>query len=240
MNNHSFKTYCINPSDLLAKPKLDNYLKILKVQANDPAALIPYHDKIPDENQQIQAPRYFGAGGEFLAHCFFEFFGNDYNLFDVESIDNVDRELNDGGIDIEAKTIKEKIYKQQCHTKAIANSPVYIQVKTTTNRMREFMTNDGSNIMNFYGHAQGVARQSGHSFYARYILFTTGKGLHWKLDSNTQHMIIVINYNEIKRKIDDNEVFFNYMRDKFGLPGIKVVLCKKDPIFQSILAESKQ
>jgi hypothetical protein len=238
MNNHSFKVYCIDPSVLLAKPNLDNYLKVLKSQANDPLALIPYHDNTPDSDQKIQAPRYFGAGGEFLAHCFFEFFGNDYNLFDVESNDNDDRELNDGGVDITAKTIKTKIYKQLCYTKAIAGSPVYIQVKTPTNRMREFMTNDGSNIMNFYGHAQGLARQAGQSFYSRYILFTTGKSLHWKLNSNTQGMITVVNYNEIKRKIDNNEVFFNYMRDKFNLPLAKVEFCKKDPVFESILSES--
>ena len=54
-----------------------------------------------------------------------------------------------------------------------------------------------------------MARLNGCAYSTRYILFTTGKGLHWKLEQNTCDDIEVVNYQKISKKIDNNIIFWN-------------------------------
>ena len=94
------------------------------------------------------------------------------------------------------------------------------------------MTNDGSRIMNFYANAQGRARMLGEAYKARFVLFTTGKGLHYKLEKNTFSEIEVINYNAIDKRINNNPFFWNVLYAKLGLPEIPIN-SPKDPEFVS-------
>ena len=237
---HSFSKYCFDPSPLVEKETLKGFMDALLKQSNKDEALVPYHDKAPSEDEDlktIKAPMYYGAGGELLSECFFEIFGGDFNLTGIRSYNSVDVAKADGGVDQDALSIKDKTYKERLNTKSRAGSPIYIQVKTTINPTKEFFTNDGSRIMNFYGHAQGLARAQGASYSARYILFTTGDKLNYVLDNNTFKMIEVINFKKIKSRVDGNRVFWNRMREKFGLPLLAYDAAPMDPEYKSILAE---
>lgn len=236
---HSFCKFCIDKEGLVAKETLKGFMDALLKQSNKDEALIPYHDQKSDEEDGkiILAPSYFGAGGEYLSECFFEVYGSDYNLVGIKSYDDEEVKRTDGGVDQEARSRKDKIYKDRLNTKAKPNSPVYIQVKTAVNPTKEFTTNDGSRIMNFFGHAQGLARAKGTSYSARYILFTTGDRLHWVLERNTLKMIEVVNYRAIKKHVDGDRVFWNHVRKKFGLPVLDLPAPIMDPEYKSILAE---
>jgi hypothetical protein len=236
---HSFGKFCVDKDGLVAKETLKDFMDVLLKQSNKDEALIPYHDQLPDvdDGKTIKAPRYFGAGGEFLSECFFEVYGADYNLTGIVSYDDEEIARTDGGVDQEARSRKEKIYTTRLNTKAMPNTPIYIQVKTAVNPTKVFTTNDGSRIMNFFGHAQGLARAQAVSFNARYILFTTGKELHWVLKRNTFNMIEVVGYKDIKKRVDKDRVFWNHMRKKFGLPLLDLPPPPMDPEYKSILAE---
>lgn len=238
---HSFGKFCIDKDSLVTKETLKGFIDALLKQSNTEEALIPYHDQLPDEDngKRIKAPRYFGAGGEFLSECFFEVYGSDYNLTGIMSYDDEEIARTDGGVDQYARSRKEKLYANRLNTKASSNSPVYIQVKTVINPNTIFTTNDGSRIMNFYGHAQGLARAEGSSYSARYILFTTGKELHWVLKRNTFNLIEVVNFKDIKKRVDGDRVFWNHVREKFGLPLLDLPAPPMDPEFKSILTEKK-
>lgn len=237
---HSFGKFCLDKDSLVTKETLKGFMDALLKQSNKDEALIPYHDQLSiedDNSKAIKAPRYFGAGGEFLSECFFEVYGSDYNLTGIVSYDDEEVARTDSGVDQEARSRKLKIYTNRLNTKALPNSPVYIQVKTTINPTTVFTTNDGSRIMNFFGHAQGLARAHATSYNARYILFTTGKELHWVLEKNTFGLIEVINFKDIKKRVDGDRVFWNRMREKFGLATLDLPLAPADPEYKSILAE---
>jgi hypothetical protein len=236
---HSFAKFCIDPEPLFQKETLAGYLTALKKQSNLDRALIPYHDQLPedDEGQVIKAPRYFGAGGEFLYETFFECYGSDYNLCGIESYDDEEKTRNDGGVDFDARSRKLKIYKEYLNTKAAPGTPIFIQGKTSINPMKIYTTNDGSRIMNFFGHAQALARAQGCSLSARYILITTGKGIGLQLEQNTLKMIQVIAYNDIKKRVDGDRIFWNKMRERFGFQALDLPPAPMDPEYKAILAE---
>lgn len=239
---HSFARYCIEPHSLVRGQTLKTYLRALLKQSNQPLAITVYRDTEPlqDNGKTIRAPRYFGAGGEFLSECFFEVYGDDYNIKGITSLDDEEKQHTDGGVDQTALSRKDKIYREYANTKSKPNSPVYIQVKTTMNSTREYQTNDGSRIMNYFAHAQALARVGGHSYCARYVLFTTGKGLHWALERNTLKMIEVINARAIERRIDGDTVFWNHMRARLGIELLSQTVCDPDGEYQSVIAEIAQ
>lgn len=236
---HSFGKFCIDKQALVAVETLEGFMKALLKQSNQDEALVPYHDQtsLEDDGKAIKAPRYYGAGVEFLAECFFEEYGRDYNLTGIKSHNDEEVVKRDGGVDQEARSIKEKIYSKRLNTKAKPNSPVYLQVKGTVNPTKEFTTNDGSRIMNFFAHAQALARAEGQSYSARYILFTTGSKLHWVLETNTLNMIEVINFKDVKKRINGDRIFWNRMREKFGLSVLDLPKGPIDPEYKSVLAE---
>ena len=238
---HSFAKYCIDPQSLVEKETLSGFLTALKKQSNLDKALIPYHDQSPEDEdgQVIKAPRYYGAGGEFLGETFFEVFGLDYNLSGVESYDNEEKTRNDGGVDLDARSVKADIMKKYLNTKVQSGSPIYIQVKTTNDATKVYTTNDGSRIMNFFGHAQALARAQGCSLSARYMLFTTGKGIGLQLEQNTLKMIQIVAHNDIKRRVDGHRVFWNKVREKFGLTTLDLPAPPMDPEYKAILAENE-
>jgi hypothetical protein len=236
---HSFGKFCIDKQALVEKETLDGFLKALLKQSNQDDALIPYHDQIPEEDngKLIRAPRYYGAGTELLSECYFEEYGRDYNLTGIKSYNDEEVVRKDGGVDQEARSIKSKHYSNRLNTLAKPNSPIYIQCKGSLNPTKEFTTNDGSRVMNFYGHAQGLARAEGQSYNARYILFTTGYKLHWVLEQNTFNMIEVVNYNNIKKRVNGDRIFWNRLREKFGLSTLDLSKGPVDPEYKSILTQ---
>jgi hypothetical protein len=102
----------------------------------------------------------------------------------------------------------------QNYRRAEPMAPVYIQTKGTLNPRKEFTTNDGARLPNFFMNAQAQALEEGAAYTARYILFTTGKGIHWRLDNNSGGMAEVVNFREIAKHVDGNVVFWNALRKK--------------------------
>lgn len=230
MNKHSFFKYCIDPTVFDNCTTLRQFLQQLKKQSNDDDAKVPYREDLKsnqiedDDLKTIKAPRYFGAGVEALAEVFFETFGlSDYNLGNYLSQDTIEEDLEDTGYDATAVTAKEKKYGKKIPKLAFQGSPVYVQVKGSLNPTKEHTTNDGSRITNFHNNAQVIARMNGCAYSTRYILFTTSKGLHWKLEQNTCDDIEVVNHQKISKKIDNNIIFWNEFRDKIGLLPLPII-----------------
>lgn len=241
---HSFFKYCIEPSDFQKVRKLKDFVSVLKKQSNNDDALIPYRESVRLSNYnedeefigKLKAPRYFGAGIEAFSEVFFEVYGSEYNIVNYKSQDDADDDNEDTGYDATANTMKKKIYKGKISKICLPGNKVYVQVKGSLNPVKEFKTNDGSRIMNFYGNSQGHARMIGEGNRARFILFTTAKDLHHKLKSNTFNEIEVVNFERIKKKVDNNPFVWNEFFKKLGLPEISIQ-GPKDPDFESIEAE---
>jgi hypothetical protein len=245
---HSWYKYCVDANVFNEVVTLRKFIEVLRKQSNSDEAIIPYREDVSlssyDEDGEfvgkIKAPRYFGAGVEALAETFFEVFGSEYNLAGYKSQDSVDEDLEDTGYDAIAYTAKEKRYDKGTEVKKISQpgNRVYVQVKGVLNPTKEFTTNDGSRIMNFYGNAQGHCRMIGEAYGARFMLFTTGKGLHYKLAKNTRNEIEIVNYSAIERKINNNPFFWNALYTKLGLPESQIV-GPKDPEFVCIEEQLK-
>ena len=245
---HSWYKYCIDANVYHEVMTLRKFIEVLRKQSNTDEAIIPYRENVSlssyDEDGEfagkIKAPRYFGAGIEALAETFFEMFGAEYSLAGYKSQDSVDEDLEDTGYDAIAYTSKEKRFLKgaDIHKICRPGNRIYIQIKGVLNPAKEFMTNDGSRIMNFYANAQGHCRMMGEANSARFVLFTTGKGLHYKLEKNTFKEIEVINYNAIDKRIKDNPFFWNALYTKLGLPEIRIV-GPKDPEFVSMEEQLK-
>jgi|VirMetMinimDraft_7_1064189.scaffolds.fasta_scaffold02693_8 hypothetical protein len=244
-NKHSWFKYCIDTTAFDKIQKLDKFLLALKKQSNNIDALIPYREDLrmshtDEDNKSIKAPRYFGAGVEALSEVFFETFGlSDYNLGSYISMDTIDEDLEDTGYDATANTSQEKSYGKRIRKISKSGSPVYLQVKGSLNPTKEHTTNDGSRVMNFFGNAQGHARMSGQGCFARYILFTTAKGLHYKLEANTFGDIEVINYKKISKKINGNPFFWNEFRKKLGIMPL-LINGPKDPEWETMQNKLKE
>jgi len=237
---HSWYKYCINTDAFKNVTTLRKFIEVLRKQSNTADALVPYRESnllsfYDDDGEfvgKIKAPRYFGAGIEALAETFFEVYGPEFNLQGYKSQDTVELDLEDTGYDAVAYTAKEKKYGKVIRKISKSGNHIYIQVKGTLNPTKEFMTNDGSRIMNFYANAQGRSRMLGEAYSARFVLFTTGKGLHYKLEKNTYSEIEIVNYSAIERRINNNPFFWNALYVKLGLPEIAIEF-PKDPEFVS-------
>ena len=138
-----------------------------------------------------------------------------YNIQNFKSVEDFKEAGSDTGVDHYAESISEK--KTIRYQLIKPGSPVYIQTKGTINSKKEFKTNDGSRIPNFMMNAQSQAISQGHAYSARYVLFTTGKGLHYVLNNNSGQKIEVINYAKISKLVDNNVMFWNTLRSKMGI-----------------------
>jgi len=229
---HSFAKQAPLRKELLEGNTLKEYVRVANKLASDKKAIKVYHlgeYKHLLNNPDAWSPHYFGASIEFLCESFFEVFGAKYNVGNIRSTDDYHNAEDDGGVDHYAESLTHKALKgSQNYRRACPMSPVYIQTKGTTNRTKEFTTNDGSRIPNFMSNAQQQALQEGHPCTARYILFTTGKGMHYKLAKNHGEMVEVINFKEISKSVDGNIVFWNQMRKKAKVP-LQVYSAPIDP-----------
>ena len=235
---HSFYKYVNDAKALVKTNTLRGFNHELARQANTDEAVKKYQvltGASEEDYSQFKSPLYYGAGVEFLAESYFSFFGSDYNLVDIKSVDDWDDKGRDRGSDHMAVSQKKLDYKTQRVISA-PGSPIRIQTKGTLNPMKEHKTNDGSRIMNFVGSAGMEAILTGTAYQTRLLLFTLGKGLHFVLKENTYNKIEVVNNKAISRKIDNNPFFWNHVRDRLGLPKVKIV-SPKDPEGKAIAME---
>lgn len=240
---HSFNKYVIDAEALVKDQTLKGYLTQLGKQAKTDEAFNRYElstqsNPYEADTQKYKSPKYFGAGGEFLAHNYFDFFGNDYNLVEYESVDDWDDPKKDGGTDGYAKSQKEKSYHKQ-FTKTKPGSKVFIQVKTTENGGKVFMTNDYSRIPNFCMNAMSSSIVSGGANQDRYLLLHTGLKLHYRLVENSNNLIVEIGRKEIAKKVDHNPFFWNQVRKSFGLQSLDVKTTP-NPEYVSVMRQINQ
>jgi hypothetical protein len=235
---HSFYQYVIDAEALVKSQTLKGFNKELARQANTDEAVAKYQvlNRLIDEDYgQFRSPLYYGGGVEFLAESYLDFFDSNYNLKEIVSMDDWDNPQRDRGSDHHAVSAKKEKYKTQ-GVISQPGSPVRIQTKGTLNSTKEHMTNDGSRIMNFVGSSLAEACKSQTAYSMRLILFTLGKGLHYRLEDNIFKKIEVINSSEISKKIDKNPFFWNHMRKRFGLPILDIAY-PKDPEGNAIKME---
>jgi len=221
---HSFPQFCIDPEALVKKQTMKDFVKEAGRQANTDEAASKYNQNLFDIDEDYKgykAPRYFGAAWEYFRHVYMDVYGSEYNLYGVYSNDDWDNPLPDRGGDGGASSRKKKHYRKR-EIQTEPGSPVYFQDKATENWVKKFMTNDGSRIMNYIGYAQADAFRRKAAYQARYLLFTSGQGLHWKLKENTCDIIEVIDGKHIGDKSNGDQVFWNELRRHLGLSPLLV------------------
>ena len=221
-NQHRFRKYCIDGSQLVAGKTLRYYVKELAKQAKTQQSVEIYggtnrekylSDPEYRKNSYL-SPIYFGEGGEFLRHCYFEFFGHKYNLEAVWSL-NTDHGAiaDDLGWDGGAVSIVSSVDATGVETNK--GAPVYFQDKTTERFGHLHSINDGSRLMNFFGSAALHAIASGQAEISRFIVWTSGKGLNKALYTRTHGRVEVVGNDRISEDTDGNTTFWNYVAGKF-------------------------
>ena len=217
-HKHVFENVCIDFEEILATPDFKHMLRVVQRQAKTTEAkqrtdISNYKDYNADE----WSPMYFGMFVEWFAEQYLNFFGYLYNIANVEMLDAVGTAYQDNGVDGMGITLATK--KQTSRT-VIAHKqggPVYIQVKGTMNYNKEHMANDGSRLPNFTTNAMSSAIKNGTAYYTRYVLFTTAKGIHYRLKEMWNDMVEVIDIHKIAQLADNNQLFLNAMRIRVGL-----------------------
>ena len=216
---HRFQRYCIDPDKLTHGRTLEAFLHVLKNQSNEEIAVQSYGKgkeltDFAEHETTYRSPLYFGEGGEFLSHCFFEYYKDKYSIENIVSVNcNI---ANDRGWDREAVTTRNFKW-------ATCGSPVYIQDKTTLNSNKIFRMNDGSRIMNFLGAAAMDAITKGKAQEARFILWTTGKSVHFSVDKVTFDRLEVVNGEMISSLINDNEKFWKFVDMHLKAPSLRSI-----------------
>lgn len=233
---HKFKDLCLDWDDLLAKPRLGDFLRRLHRQGQSDAAqrlVQPYKDYSADVSDY--SPVYFGMGVEVLAEAYLMFYGGVHHaVSEIEMTSQAGKLEIDLGVDGRARTICE-LPLGKTRRLARSNSPVYLQVKGTLNSAKIYTANDGSRITNFISNAATGAIRSGYATQARYLLFTTGDGIHHTLDAMTNGFIEVINYKKINQLTRKDHVFWNEFRVAVGLKPLDLAELVLDPDHLAVL-----
>ena len=237
MGKHVFTNHCVDFEELLKAPNITKMLKIAYDQSKTAEAKLRVDfAKFRDYGTDEFCPRYFGMFTEWFCGHFLEYFGHNFNLENVQMLDVEGNAEQDSGVDGTARNLKKENRKSFIRTgrQPVQGSPVYIQVKGTRDITKLYSPNDGTRLPNFMTHAQGKAMLAKQSYKARYILFTTGEGIDYKMENMACHLMEVINHRDIKRWADDNIVFLNKMREEVGLELLDIPEAKPDvdaPIF---------
>ena len=203
-NRHRFSRHCVDPCALTLGRTVEAYIHELDTQSATRQAGDAYYECMrKKKNSEVSSSSfYFGDGGEFLRHCFLDFFGSHFSLREVWSVNADDGVLDeDIGWDGGATTSCDHMWAQE-------GGPVYIQDKTTRDFDKFFKINDGSKIMNFVGSAamDAISREKGQQ--ARFILWTTGRGVHHSLERSTAGRVEVIGYERITKLANNCEDFW--------------------------------
>ena len=120
---------------------------------------------------------------------------------------------------------------------------VYIQVKGTLNSSKLYTANDGNRIPNFTTNALSSAIKGGEAYKARYILWTTGRGLHHSLEEMSNGFMEIIDYNTISKSVENDIEFWNELRAAVGLTDLARSAILQDPEFTDnnrIMAEDAE
>jgi hypothetical protein len=220
MAKHIFENYCVDFEPLLSEANFKKMVKAAGKQSTEQEAKVRadfLHYK--EYGKKDSCPMYFGLWFEWFSAIFLNHYGQIWNLRDVTMLNEVGSAEEDGGTDGNGFSMIEKKFNQKTRiTKA--GSPCYLQVKATDNPLKEFKTNDGSRLANFMMNAMSTAIATGAAYHARFIVITSGKGLHYKLDNNSNKMMEVINFDQISKLVDGNVAFLNKLRESVGLVAL--------------------
>lgn len=229
MARHIFENYCVDFDSLLREAKFSKIIREAHKQSKTLEAKVRADfDHYKDYGLDDSCPMYFGLFLEWFATPFLNHFGQMFNLHQVSMLNEVGNAAEDGGVDGNALSMIERKSKGRTRlTKA--GSPVFLQVKATLDSTKEFKTNDGSRLANFVMNAMSTAIATGHAYTARYVVFTSGKGLHYKLDNNSNNMMEVVGYDQISKLIDGNVAFLNVLRVMVGLNPLPITTAIQDP-----------
>ena len=237
MSKHIFSNACVDFSTILAKPDLDHMLKTAHAQSKTELARMRVDfDNYKDYNADQWCPTYFGMFVEWLASHYLNHFGHLFNVEQVSMTDSVGSTTEDYGVDGIGSSFRDQI-DRTTGRKSVKGSPVYVQVKGTLNKTKEYKPNDGSRLPNFGMNAMSAAIKSGHAYQSRYIVFTTGAGLHYALDKMSNNMLEVIGYKKIRALVNDNNTFLNILRESVNLPLIPNIMSQTDPDYSVIQRE---
>ena len=228
MKTHVFVNHCINFEEILQETTLSDMLAVVAKQAKtEEAKMRVDFANYKDYGTDQWCPAYFGMFVEWLAQYWLNHYGPmNHNIHGVDMNNSVGELDEDYGTDGEGFTLKRKRLKSTGR-EAEPNSKIYIQVKGTLNRTKEYRPNDGSRLPNFGMNAMSASIVEGVSYQARYVVFTTGKGLHYSMEKMCHKLIEVIAYNDIKI-MDNDTVFLNVLRSAAGLSLLPVAAHKMD------------
>jgi hypothetical protein len=242
MKKHIFENICIDFEQILSEPNIKTVLNAVRKQAESEEAIrrtniASYKDILKEDSPW--SPKYFGLFVEWLAQEFLNFYGGFFNLYDCQMIDSEGSSERDIGIDGTAVATCDRTNAKVKTIKSSLGTPIYIQVKGTLNHRKEFSPNDGSRLPNFYTAAMSRAIQEGHAYKARYLIFTTGAGLHYTLENMSHCIAEVIHFGHIRKFFDDDYLFLNKLRIKVGLEPINIDPVDIDEEAEVNLAEEK-
>jgi hypothetical protein len=238
MSDHVFVNLCIDFDSLLRHPDVTLMLREAKKQSQTPEAKTKMDarreffksDVTEDPNEFC--PAYFGAFGEWLCQHFLTYYGVDYNLHSVAMVDSEDSTEEDYGIDGRAVTSRTQSKSSKLVNmigrKANPGSVVFIQVKASMNPTKEYTPNDGSRLPNFFTSSMAESIEKGQAYQARYVIFTTGKGLHYSMNKMSHSMAEVIGIQEIKSRMNNDWAFLNYLREKARLAPFAIPQPEQD------------
>jgi hypothetical protein len=234
MKQHVFTARCVDFEPILAEASIRKMLKVVFEQSKTEEAkkrvdFANYKDYDTDEF----CPIYFGMFVEWLAWHFLNHYGHVFNIQEVEMTASIGASEKDYGIDGRGLSVKDQSMNNTGR-KCANGSPVYVQVKGTMNSRKEYQANDGSRLTNFATNAMSDSIRSGYAYQARYLLFTTGQGIHFSLEEMTNKMFEIVNFKVIKRLIDKDTAFLNRMRISVGLTPFLLELSDQDPEAQFI------
>lgn len=234
---HVFTNYCTDWESILSTAEFDHMLDTAHKQSFTEEAkkrvdFANYKDYGADES----CPAYFGMFLEWFCGHFLNYFGNQWDIECTEMLDVEDSSAQDCGVDGTALTVRKLRNSKYIATgrEPQQGSRVYIQVKATKNRAKMFSPNDGSRLPNFMTHAQARAMTEKQAYQARYLLFTSGKGIDYKLENMSCNLMEVINGADLKSNVKNNITFLNILRTSVGLQELPKLVVPPDqdaPVF---------
>jgi hypothetical protein len=206
---HIFTTLCPDFDHLLASVKLTDIMKASQAQARKKDII----KKIDPLNKGTASMVYAGHFLEWFAEEFLNYYGAKWKITNTQMNNQLGVANKDLGVDGMASTAKECTFITAglFSRKAKVGSPVFIQVKGTTNKEYEFTANDEHHVTNFVAYAATHVINTNHAYQSRFLLFTTGAGLHYSLKLSTNNLIEVINYNQIRACMDGDYNFINHV-----------------------------
>lgn len=229
MAKHLFENICIDFNEILSDANFKRMLKTVEKQAKTTEAKkrtdIAHYKEYGNDQW---SPMYFGMFVEWFCQMYLNYFGYLYNVANVEMMMSEGSSAEDYGVDGIGVSMRKMKHKNIGAIVASEGSPVFIQVKGTMNYNKEYTPNCGARLPNFTTNAMSQAIKQGHAYQARYILFTTGKGVHYTLNKMWNDLVEVISIHDIDKLANNNTLFLNVMRQRVDLEPLPVYTANID------------